>query len=476
MKYHTVIGLEIHVELLTQTKIFCACSAKFGGEPNHHTCPICLGMPGALPVLNKKAVELAVCVGLATNCEIQKKSMFDRKNYFYPDNPQNYQISQLYLPICKNGWLDLENSESKRIRIHEIHLEEDASKLIHGENGTLIDYNRAGVPLIEIVTEPDFSNSDEVIQFLRQLQDRIVFLNASDCKMNEGSMRVDVNLSLRREGETRLGTRTEMKNLNSFKGIEHGIAHERTRQLELLQSGQSVKQETRRWKEEQGCSFSMRTKETVRDYRYFPDPDLMPIVLSEQWIEKIRASLPEFKEELSRRLQMEYGITKQDAEMLSSSPKLANLFEETNRICYNPKKTANWLTGELFYLLKASNRTLEECTFSVKNVAELVRITDRGEINSSAAKEVFKQIFFFDCNPNEYIAAHRLSNPMEEGQLTDLIQSVIFEHTKATEDYRKGKKQAIGFLLGQIMKQLHGRGDPTRIKNILTALLEKQDE
>ena len=353
--YETVIGLEVHVELATKTKIFCGCSTAFGAEPNAHTCPVCTGMPGSLPVLNRQVLEYAAAVGLATNCEITRETKFDRKNYFYPDNPQNYQISQLYLPICRNGYVEIEAEEGrKKIGIHEIHMEEDAGKLIHDEwqDCTLVDYNRSGVPLIEIVSEPDMRSAEEVIAYLEKLRMLIQYLGASDCKLQEGSMRADVNLSVRESGSGKLGTRTEMKNLNSFRAITHAIEGERERQIALLEAGEAVIQETRRWDDTKGESYAMRSKEDAQDYRYFPEPDLTPIVISDEMLARIRAGQPEFREEKMERYRKEYGLPDYDIDILTQSRHMAELFEQTSAICGQPKKVSNWLMVQTMQLLK----------------------------------------------------------------------------------------------------------------------------
>ncbi len=348
-QYETVIGLEVHVELATKTKIFCGCSTAFGAAPNTQTCPVCTGMPGSLPVLNKQVLKYAIAVGLATDCEITRYAKFDRKNYFYPDNPQNYQISQLYLPICRNGSVEIETKEgrTKTIGIHEIHMEEDAGKLIHDEweDCSLVDYNRSGVPLIEIVSEPDMRSAEEVIAYLEKLRLLIQYLGASDCKLQEGSMRADVNLSVREVGEEQFGTRTEMKNLNSFKAISRAIAGEAERQIDLIESGAAVVQETRRWDDAKGESYAMRSKEDAQDYRYFPDPDLAPVAVSDEMLEEIRASQPEFRNEKKKRYKEEFGIPDYDIEIITQSKHMADLFEAATAICGQPKKVSNWLMG-----------------------------------------------------------------------------------------------------------------------------------
>ena len=387
-EYETVIGLEVHVELATKTKIFCGCSTAFGGAPNTHTCPVCTGMPGSLPVLNKKVVEYAAAVGLATNCNITKDCKFDRKNYFYPDNPQNYQISQLYLPICRDGHVDieLEDGTVKPVRIHEIHMEEDAGKLVHDDwsGESLVDFNRSGVPLIEIVSEPDMRSVKEVIAYLEKLRLIIQYLGASDCKLQEGSMRADVNLSVREVGTAEFGTRTETKNLNSFSAIERAIEAEKNRQIE---SGEKVVQETRRWNDDKEYSYAMRSKEDAQDYRYFPDPDLVPIHISDEWLEEIRSRQPEFKTEKMKRYKEEYGIPDYDIEILTDSKKLADIFEQTTAICNNPKKVSNWLMVETMRIIKEKSMDVSDISFSPANLAALIKLTDDGSINSSVAKE-----------------------------------------------------------------------------------------
>ena len=396
-QYETVIGLEVHVELATKTKIFCGCSTAFGGAPNTHTCPVCTGMPGSLPVLNKKVVEYATAVGLATNCTITQNCKFDRKNYFYPDNAQNYQISQLYLPICRNGHVDieLEDGTTKQIRIHEIHMEEDAGKLVHDdwEDVSLVDYNRSGVPLIEIVSEPDMRSAQEVIAYLDKLRLIVQYLGVSDCKLQEGSMRADVNLSVREVGSTEFGTRTETKNLNSFSAISRCIENEIARQIDLLESGQKVIQETRRWDDNKEYSYAMRSKEDAQDYRYFPDPDLVPVSISDEWLESIRANQPEFKSEKMKRYKEEFGIPDYDINIITDSKKLADIFEATTAICNKPKKVSNWIMGETMRLLKEKDMDVTDISFSPENLAKLIELVEAGSINNSVAKEVFAKVF-----------------------------------------------------------------------------------
>ena len=410
-QYETVIGLEVHVELATKTKIFCGCSTEFGGAPNTHTCPVCTGMPGSLPVLNKQVVEYAMAIGLALNCEITRLCKFDRKNYFYPDNPQNYQISQLYLPIARNGCIEIESGGGKKkVRIHEMHMEEDAGKLIHDawDDTSLVDYNRSGVPLVEIVSEPDMRSADEVISYLEKLRMIIQYLGASDCKLQEGSMRADVNLSVREAGSDKLGTRTEMKNLNSFKAIARAIEGERARQIELLEAGKQVVQETRRWDDNKEHSYAMRSKEDAQDYRYFPEPDLVPIVISDEWIAGIKAKQPELRTEKLERYQKEFDIPQYDAEIITESKKMADIFEAAAAVCGKPKKVSNWLMVETLRLLKENNMEPEDIRFSPENLAKLVNLTEAGTINSSVAKEVFGKIFEENIDPEVYWEEHGL--------------------------------------------------------------------
>lgn len=472
--YETVIGLEVHVELATKTKIFCACSTAFGGAPNTHTCPVCTGQPGSLPVLNKQVVEYAVAVGLATNCTITQYSKFDRKNYFYPDNPQNYQISQLYLPICRNGSVEIETANGKKnVRIHEIHMEEDAGKLVHDEweDVSIVDYNRSGVPLIEIVSEPDMRSAEEVIAYLETLRQTIQYLGASDCKLNEGSMRADVNISVREVGAKKFGTRTEMKNLNSFKAIAHAIEGERERQIELLEMGRKVVQETRRWDDNKESSHAMRSKEDAQDYRYFPEPDLVPIVVSDEWIAQIKAKQPELRPRKLARYKKEYDIPEYDAKILTESKHMADIFEAATKLCGKPKKVSNWLMVETMRLLKDNDMDADEIKFSPVNLAKLVDLVDAGTINSSVAKEVFEKIFSDDIDPEQYVEENGLKSMNDEGELKATIQAVIDANPQAVEDYHNGKKKVIGALVGQTMKATKGKANPAVVNKLLMELL-----
>lgn len=492
-QYDTVIGLEVHIELSTETKIFCGCSTKFGAMPNTQTCPVCTGMPGSLPVLNQKVVEYVVALGLATNCQISKRTLFDRKNYFYPDNPQNYQISQLYVPVCREGFLTISvkddagkdektpgnrkstgNKTTKTVRIHEMHMEEDAGKLIHDEAAgiSLVDYNRSGVPLIEIVSEPDMENAEEVIAYLEKLRMLCLYLGISDCKLQEGSMRVDVNLSVKEAGSDVLGTRTEMKNLNSFKAITRAIGAERERQIALIESGKAVEQETRRWDDAAGVSYSMRSKEDSKDYRYFPEPDVLPVLISGEWIEEIKSRQPEFQEEKSVRFQKEYGIPVYDSEILTQSKHLANLFEETAKLSGQPKKTANWFMGELFRLLKETGKEPEELRFSPRHAADLIAAVEAGKINQAGAKEVFAKVVEADIEPLSYMEQQGLLSLNDAGVLQAAIDEVVAENPAIVEEYRGGKEKVFGFLVGQVMKKTKGKADPATVNGLLRKCLD----
>ena len=475
-QYETVIGLEVHVELATKTKIFCGCSTRFGGAPNTHTCPVCTGMPGSLPVLNKQVVEYALAVGLAANCRINQYCKFDRKNYFYPDNPQNYQISQLYLPVCRDGWVDIETESGlkKRVGIHEIHMEEDAGKLIHDEweDCSLVDYNRSGVPLIEIVSEPDMRSAEEVIAYLEKLRLIIQYLGASDCKLQEGSMRADVNLSVREAGAPEFGTRTEMKNLNSFKAIARAIEGERERQIELLEAGKKVVQETRRWDDNKESSHAMRSKEDAQDYRYFPEPDLVPIVISQEWIDRVKKRQPEFREEKLKRYKKEFDIPQYDAEILTESKHMADIFEETTALCGKPKKVSNWLMVETMRLLKEHNMESEDITFTPENLAKLIELADAGTINSSVAKEVFDHVFEKNVDPEKYVEEHGLKTVNDEGALIEVLEKVIADNPQAVVDYKGGKEKALGALVGQTMKAMKGKANPGLVNQKLREMLK----
>lgn len=457
--------------MLQRQRSSAAVPQNLGGAPNSHTCPVCTGMPGSLPVLNRQVVEYALAVGLAVNCQINQFCKFDRKNYFYPDNPQNYQISQLYLPICHDGWIEIETESGgkKRIGIHEIHMEEDAGKLIHDEweDCSLVDYNRSGVPLIEIVSEPDMRNAEEVIAYLEKLRLIIQYLGASDCRLQEGSMRADVNLSVREAGATELGTRTEMKNLNSFKAIARAIEGEKRRQIECLEDGKPVIQETRRWDDNKESSRAMRSKEDAKDYRYFPDPDLTPVVISDQWIAKIRARQPELRTEKIGRYISQFGLPLYDAQILTGSKHLADVFEAVTEICQKPKEASNWLMVEAMRLLKEHEMEPEDMKFSPIHLAKLIAMVSAGEINRTVAKSVFEEIFLSDADPEAYVEEKGLKVVNDTGALQTVIEKVLADYPQSVADYKGGKEKAMGFLVGQTMKAMKGKADPAAVSRLL---------
>ena len=473
--YEVVIGLEVHVELNTATKIFCNCSTEFGAAPNTHVCPVCSGMPGVLPVLNKGVLQRAVAVGLATNCTITQKCKFYRKNYFYPDVPKAFQTSQLYLPICRNGYLEIATAEgAKKVRIHEIHMEEDAGKLNHeAQSGsTLIDFNRCGVPLLEIVSEPDMTCADDVLAYLEKLKSTLEYLNVSDCKMQEGSMRADVNLSVRRVGDAELGTRTETKNMNSFKAIARAIEYEIFRQIELLEDGGQVLQETRRWDDERGVGYAMRSKENAHDYRYFPEPDLAPINISDEWLEEIRGTIPELPDQKQARYVADYKLSDYDAAQLTRYRKLAEIFESAVQLGAAPKEAANLLIGDCLRLLNAEGKEAADLTFEPKNLAELLKLVAAGTINKTTAKAVFELIYADNIDPVAYVKENGLEMVSDDGALDAMIDEVIAANPKSVADYQGGKKAALGFLVGQIMKASKGKADAGKVN---AKLREKLD-
>lgn len=472
-QYETVIGLEVHIELSTKTKIFCGCSTQFGAPVNANTCPVCTGMPGALPVLNRQVVEYALMLGRAMNCKVNQYCYFDRKNYFYPDNPQNYQISQLYAPICKAGEVQVETSGGRKaIRIHEMHMEEDAGKLIHDEQygDSLVDYNRSGVPLLEIVTEPDMENAEEVIAYLEHIKMLCQYLGISDCKLQEGSMRADVNLSVRPRGSETLGTRTEMKNLASFKAITKAIEVERARQIALLEEGLQVEQETRRWDENKEVSYPMRSKEDAKDYRYFPDPDLQPIRITDEWIATIGSQIPEFAPEKQQRFMEQYQLSQYDASLLTQSRHMARMYEDTVACGANAKKTANWYMGECMRLVKEKGMDVESLSFTPRHLADLIVTLENGKINQEIAKSVFERIFEEDVEPLSYMEEHNLLMISDTAALEQAVDEVMLENAKVVEEYRSGKEKVLGFLVGQAMKKTKGMASP----GVITQLLKEK--
>jgi len=474
--YEMVIGLEVHCELSTETKIFCGCSAKFGGAPNTHVCEVCSGMPGTLPTLNKKVVEFAVKAGLALNCEITRKNKFDRKNYFYPDLPKAYQISQLYLPICRNGHVDIETSSGmKSIGIHEIHMEEDAGKLIHDEDSgmTRVDFNRCGVPLLEIVSEPDFRSAEEVTAYLAKLRDTMQFLGVSDCKMQEGSMRADVNLSVRERGTEKFGTRTEMKNIASFKAIERAIEYERERQIDLIEAGGKVVQETRRWDDEKEYTYAMRSKEDAQDYKYFPDPDLMPIEISEEYLESIRESLPELADAKRERYMNELGLAEYDAGIITGSVALVKIFEDACSECDSPKDVSSWILTDLLKLYNDNQTTPEDKPFDGKKLGTVIKMVSGNKVNRKSGKQILGAIFEGDVDPEKYAADNNLAIVNDTGAIEPIVKGVLDSNPKAVSEYLAGNTKNMQFLIGQSMRALKGKADPMTVKAMIEDLLSK---
>lgn len=475
MAWETVIGLEVHVELSTKTKIFCSCTTEFGGEPNTHCCPVCTGMPGSLPVLNEKVVEYSMKAGMALNCDITRFTKFDRKNYFYPDLPKAYQISQLYLPICVNGRVPIETENgTKDIRIHEIHMEEDAGKLIHDvwTDKTKTDYNRCGVPLIEIVSEPDFRSGAEVIAYLEKLKSTLEYLYVSDCKMQEGSMRADINLSVRQVGSNKLGTRTEMKNMNSFKAIARAIDYEAKRQVELIMEGREVTQETRRWDDNKDASYAMRSKENAQDYRYFPEPDLPPVEISDDWYNRVKASLPELAEAKKKRYVHDYSLPVYDAGMITSQKALADFFEDTVKLGSAPKEVANWIMGDLLRILKEGSIEAKDMSMTPEKLSRIIGLIDTGKLNRKKGREVFEAVFKTDEDIDEYINKHDFLQISDKSAIRDSISAILAENQKTVDEYKNGKTKVFGFLVGQTMRALKGKADPAIINSILKELLD----
>ena len=458
MAFETVCGLEVHTELLTKTKIFCSCTTAFGGEPNSHCCEVCTGMPGTLPVLNERVLEYAVRCGIALNCEITNYIKFDRKNYFYPDLPKAYQISQLYLPICTNGYVEINdsiNGGKKRVRIHEIHMEEDAGKLIHSDGKSLVNYNRAGVPLLEIVSEPDISNGTEAAEYTEKLREILMFCGISDCKMQEGSLRADVNVSVRRAGE-KLGTRTEMKNLSSFRAIKTAVDSEAKRQIALIESGEKVVQQTRRFDEKSGSSYSMRNKEEANDYKYFPEPDIPPIVISNEYIASVRSKMPELPDE-KRKKYSSLGLSDYDTQLLCSDIYYASLFEKTLKITALPKVTANWITGEVMALHRKND-------VKPDMLAEIILLSENKKITREAAKETFSSCIITGEQPTDYVKRNSLEIIKDESLIKNTVTGIINENPKAVEEFRQGKDKALNFLVGQCMRALKGKASAEEIR------------
>ncbi len=469
----TVIGLEVHVELSTESKAFCRCSTAFGAEPNTQVCPVCLGLPGALPVLNKRVLEYAIKTGLALNCSIASQSKFDRKNYFYPDLPKAYQISQFDQPIAYDGYVDITvDGQARRIGVKRVHMEEDAGKLIHtGDDiatatSSLVDLNRAGVPLIEIVTEPDIRSPEEARLYLTKLKTIIQYLGVSDCKMEEGSLRCDANLSVRPRGSNKLGTKSEIKNMNSFRAVFRGLSFEEERQKEAFLAGEEIVQETRHWDESRGITVGMRSKEEAQDYRYFPDPDLPPLAIDPTWVEDIRADLPELPDVRVARFIKEYGLPDYDAEVLTTSQRVADFYDDCVRLHADPKAVSNWIMSEVLRLLNAEGKELEETPLTPEHVTKVLKLMDEGVISGRIAKDVFEETFHTGRDPEEIVKERGLVQISDEDELGRIVAEVLEANPNVVEDYRNGKDKALGYLIGQVMKATRGKANPQMVNRL----------
>lgn len=475
MKYVTVIGLETHVELLTKTKIYCGCTTEFGGKPNTHVCPICMGLPGSLPSLNKKVVECGIKAGLALNCSITKKGRMDRKNYFYPDCPKNYQITQDEFPLCTEGYIDIdfENGDKKRIGIERIHIEEDAGKLLHTKAGTLVDFNRAGVPLAEIVSKPDMRSPEEAVLYLEKLKSILSATGVSDCKMEEGSLRCDANISIMPEGSTKFGVRTEIKNINSFKAVEKALKYEYQRHAEALEKGEQIHQETRRWDEAKGVTLPMRSKEEANDYRYFPEGDLVTLDISDEWIEKIRKTIPELPHEKAERFIMEYKIPKYDAEVLTLSMEMADFFEKTAILSEDAKAASNWLMGDISRLMNENAAEVKDLRFTPQMLSELIKLINEGTISNNIGKKVIEIMFKEGKSPKNIVKEKGLMQNSDESEILDVVKKVLAENQKSVQDYRDGKKRVLGFIVGIVMKETKGKANPQIVNKLINEELKK---
>lgn len=478
--YEIVIGLEVHAELKTETKIFCSCATAFGAEPNTQVCPVCSGFPGMLPVLNEKVVDCAIKTGLALNSEIAAFCKFDRKNYFYPDLPKAYQISQYDLPVCKGGYLDIDlDGEKKRIGITRAHLEEDAGKLVHQGDITttpfsLVDLNRSGVPLLEIVSEPDMRSAQQARAYMEKLRAILLFADVSDCKMQEGSLRCDANVSVRPWGQKEFGTRTETKNLNSFRSLERAIEYEARRQMEALEDGEEIVQETRTWDEEKGVTRSMRSKEEAHDYRYFPEPDLAPLRIDQAWIDRVKAVMPELPHEAGQRLVEKYGLSEYDAALITLSPQNLKFFDETVALFPDAKAVSNWMMGELSRLLNQNNMEIEDCKVKPAGLADMLKLVKDGTISGKIAKTVFEEIFNTGKDPAAIVKEKGLVQISDEGSLAPLIDEIVNNNPKVVQDYLNGKEKAFGFFIGQIMKATRGQANPELVNTLLRERLSKE--
>ncbi|WP_189019840.1 Asp-tRNA(Asn)/Glu-tRNA(Gln) amidotransferase subunit GatB [Paenibacillus marchantiophytorum] len=476
-QFETVVGLEVHVELHTASKIFCGCATSFGAPPNTNTCPVCLGHPGVLPVLNRQAVEYAMKAAMALNCTISTHSKFDRKNYFYPDSPDAYQTSQYDQPIGLNGWVDIEvNGVSKRIGVTRLHLEEDAGKLTHVDGGyaSLVDLNRAGTPLIEIVSEPDLRSPEEARAYLEKVRAIMIYCDVSDVKMEEGSMRCDANVSLRPFGQEKFGTRAELKNMNSFRGVQKGLEYEEFRQADILRSGGEVDQETRRWDEAQGKTVAMRGKEDAHDYRYFPDPDLVSLYIDDAWKASVKASIPELPDARKARYSSEYGLPSYDADVITSSMKLANFFEESLRYTQDAKAVSNWIMGDLLGYLNANSLEFTDVKVTGKGLGEMIGLIEKGTISNKIAKTVFKEMLESGKEPQKIVEEQGLVQISDEGAIKAVVEQVVANSPQSVADFKAGKEKAVGFLVGQVMKETKGKANPGLVNKLIVECLNSK--
>ena len=476
MEFESVIGLEVHAELLTKTKIYCGCTTEFGGKSNTHVCPVCLGLPGSLPQLNKQVVELGIKAGLALNCEITKVGRMDRKNYFYPDCPKNYQITQDELPLCRNGYIDieLESGEIKRIGIERIHIEEDAGKLLHTKRGTLVDFNRAGVPLIEVVSKPDIRSPEEATLYLTKLKSILSSAGVSDCKMEEGSLRCDGNISIREKGTEAFGIRSEIKNMNSFKALEKALNYEFDRQVKAVTNGEKLTVETRRWDETNNETIVMRSKEAANDYRYFPEGDLVTLNISDEWIENVRKTIPELPHEKEARFIKDYGLPKYDAHVLTLTDSMADFFDEAAKISGDPKGASNWIMGDISRLMKANGTWIEELKFAPKDVAELIDVIKDGTISSAIGKQVLEAMFESGKSPKTIIEEKGLKQNNDEDALLEIVNKVLDANPQVIEQYKSGKTRILGFAVGQVMKETKGQANPGIVNKLVEQEVEKR--